>query len=104
VAGTAGLSGSADGVGAAARFNAPSGIAVDAAGFVYVSDYLSNTIRQISPSGEVLTLAGTPGPAGAVDGTGPAASFGAPFGLALNPSGTTLYVADQQNHTIRQVT
>jgi sugar lactone lactonase YvrE len=52
----------------------------------------------------VLTLAGTPGPAGAVDGTGPAARFNGPNGLALNPSGTTLYVADQQNHTIRQVT
>jgi DNA-binding beta-propeller fold protein YncE len=103
IAGTAGAAGSLDGIGPAARFNLPSGIAVDTAGFVYVSDAANNTIRQISPTGKVVTLAGLPGAAGAVDGTGFAARFLTPSGLALDPSGPTLYVADQNNHTIRTV-
>jgi DNA-binding beta-propeller fold protein YncE len=73
-----------------------------AAGVVYVSEQ-NGTIREISPSGAVVTLAGTPGTRGAVDGTGPAAQFREPAGLALDPSGPTLYVADQNNHTIRTV-
>jgi DNA-binding beta-propeller fold protein YncE len=51
----------------------------------------------------VLTLAGSAGTRGAVDGTGPAAQFREPWGLALDLSGSTLYIADQNNHTIRTV-
>lgn len=57
VAGKAGQPGNTDGVGSDARFNYPSGIAVDAEGTLYVADAINGTIRKISPVGEVTTLA-----------------------------------------------
>src|SRR5262249_49792751 len=68
--GTGGAGGSADGIGSAARFNFPAGIAVDTAGNVYVSDYADNTIRVITPGSVVTTLAGQAGASGFVNGTG----------------------------------
>ncbi len=102
LAGTAGVSGSADGSGTAARFNGPSGIAVDSSGNVYVADTLNHAIRMITPSGMVSTIAGTAGASGATDATGSAARFYGPQGLALDSSGG-LYVADTNNDTIRKI-
>ena len=101
-AGLAGSSGSADGTGSAARFNNPSGVAVDGAGNVYVADTLNNTLRKVSASGVVSTLAGSTGTSGSTDGTGTAALFYGPQGLAIDAGGN-LYVADTNNHTIRKV-
>ncbi|MGI4864361.1 MAG: hypothetical protein ACRYFZ_10605 [Janthinobacterium lividum] len=103
LAGTAGSSGSADGTGAAARLNSPIGVAVDAAGTVYVADQSNNTIRKITPAGVASTLAGSAGSSGSADGTGAAARFYFPNGVALDAAGT-VYVADTFNHTIRRVT
>lgn len=103
LAGTPGTMGSADGTGAAAQFNSPTGIAADAAGNVYVADTGNHTVRKVTPRGEVTTLAGTPGSFSAVDGTGPAARFVAPFGIAVDGAGN-LYVADTGNHAVRKVT
>lgn len=97
-----GASGSADGVGEAASFNRPYGIAVDDADHVYVADQYNCTIRRISPAAEVTTFAGSPGVCGATDGTGPDASFSGPIGLAFDTAGN-LYVADQQNNAVRKV-
>ncbi len=102
LAGLAGVSGSADGTGSAARFNSPSGVAVDGSGNVYVADTLNNTVREVTPSGVVSTLAGTPGSSGSMDGTGAAALFNGPQGLAIDSAGI-LYVADTNNDTIRKV-
>ena len=102
LAGTAGVAGHADGTGAAASFLDPVGVAVDASGNVYVADTGNNTIRKVSPAGEVTTLAGTAAVAGHADGTGAAASFTGPAGLAVDSSGT-VYVADVVNNTIRAV-
>jgi sugar lactone lactonase YvrE len=102
LAGLAGSSGSADGTGSDARFNSPAGVAVDSSGNVYVADTLNNTLRKITASGVVSTLAGSPGTSGSVDGPGGAASFLGPQGLAIDGSGN-LYVADTNNHTIRKV-
>src|SRR5205814_1888170 len=103
LAGTAGLTGSADGTGTAARFNLPDGIATDSAGNVYVGDSFNNAIRKITPAGVVSTLAGTAGMPGSTDGTGPAASFNLPDGVAADGAGN-VYVADSGNHTIRKIT
>ena len=103
VAGLAGSIGRADGTGGAARFNYPSGIAVDGGGVVYVADGHSHTIRRITPGGVVSTLAGLSGDSGAVDGTGEEARFDNPRGVAVDTAGN-LYVADSVNYTIRRVT
>ena len=103
LAGTAGMSGSADGTGAAARFHAPNGVALDSAGNLYVGDEVNHTIRKVTPAGVVTTLAGTAGMSGSADGTGAAARFNHPSGMAVDSAGN-LYVADLLNHTIRQVT
>ena len=95
--------GSADGVGAAARFWNPMGVAVDGSGNVYVADYQASTIRKITPSGAVSTLAGSPGQQGSTDATGANARFAGPTGVAVDGSGN-VYVADQGNHTIRKIT
>jgi len=102
LAGRAGFSGSADGQGSAARFNRPGGIAVDAAGNVYVGDTGNNTVRRISPNGTVTTLAGAPGVQGRADGAGSAASFNSPASIAVDGAGN-LFVVDVWNRKIRQI-
>lgn len=102
LAGQAGISGSADGTGPAARFNYPFGIAVDASGTVYVSENSNNTIRKITPDGVVTTLAGLAGFSGSTDGRGTVARFYSPAGLAIGPDGK-MYVADGSNDTIRKI-
>lgn len=102
LAGMSGATGSADGAGAQARFRAPAGIAADSAGNVYVADSGNNTIRKISPDGTVTTLAGTAGLRGSFDGTGAAAMFNGPTGMAVDSAGT-VYVADTLNDTIREI-
>lgn len=102
IAGTAGVAGSVDGAGTAAKFNMPFGIAVDASGNLYVGDWGNNTIRKITAAGVVTTIAGTAGVVGSADGTGGAASFNAPAGVAVDLSGN-IYVADSGNHTIRKI-
>jgi hypothetical protein len=102
LAGQAGVIGSADGTGTAASFSGPSGIVVDATGNLYVSDTLNDTIRKITSAGVVTTVAGTSGSASFNDGTGSAARFSGPQGLALDASGN-LFVADSNNSAIRKV-
>ncbi len=148
LAGSPPSAGYRNGVGTAARFNTPAGVAVDSSGNVYVADAGNNTIRKITSAGEVSTLAGTDagfnnptglaedssgnvlyvadtgnhtirkiiistglvstlagtaGESGSADGTGPAARFNSPAGVAVDSSGNVLYVADTENHTIRKI-
>ncbi|OFV93837.1 MAG: hypothetical protein A3G76_10810 [Acidobacteria bacterium RIFCSPLOWO2_12_FULL_65_11] len=93
--------GSADGVGGSARFGSPTSVAVDAAGTLYVTDSANGTIRRITPAGAVVTVAGSAGLQGSVDGTGPAARFSTAYGIAVDSAGN-IYVADTNNHKIRK--
>ncbi|WP_286159262.1 gluconolaconase [Janthinobacterium sp. HH01] len=96
-----GLPGDKDGRGAAAQFNGPVGIAVDAAGVVYVADTYNDRIRRIAPNGDVTTIAGG-SRAGKADGAAAQALFDTPTGLALSAAGD-LYIADTGNHAIRKL-
>ena len=87
-----GAAGSTDGVGVAAKFNDPRSVAIDASGNVYVADGGNYKIRKITSAGLVTTLAGT-GTQGSTDGTGAAASFNYPTGVAVDISGN-VYVED----------
>lgn len=103
LAGGSAPAGSVDGPAATARFRAPSAIAQDPAGNFYVSDTGNHTIRKISTSGEVTTLAGAAGMAGFADASGSTARFSSPMGIAFGPDGD-VYVADTDNHRIRRIT
>jgi sugar lactone lactonase YvrE len=103
LAGSANKPGTEDGKGNAARFVHPGGIAVDAKGNVYVADSWSHTIRKVTPSGTVTTLAGSPGKFGSINSKGGEARFNGPRGIAVDKNGN-LFVADSGNYTIRKVT
>lgn len=74
--------------GAAAYFRYPNGLAVDAGGTLYVTDYMNAAVRKVTTTGEVTPLAG-PGPSLLeVDGPGPEARFESPWGVAIGAGGT----------------
>jgi hypothetical protein len=102
LAGLAGAVGGNDGTGLDARFNHPTGVALDCFGNLYVADTGNQTIRVISATGVVSTLAGLNGVPGAADGVGEAARFNSPFGIVVDTAGN-IYVADQGNSTIRRI-
>ena len=97
-----GTKGFVNGTGTAASFYSPEGVAVDSGGNVFVADTGNNAIRKITPAGVVSTLAGSGG-AGFINGTGTAASFRYPNGLAVDSSGN-VFVAENGNNAIRKIT
>jgi sugar lactone lactonase YvrE len=115
LAGSPGVAGSSDGAGNGALFNQAYGMAVDGAGNVYVGDYGNDRVSKgklapptvlsinwlISPYA-FTNLAGNPGVAGSNDGAGIHAGFNSPAGVGVDKA-TNLYVADQDNHTIRKI-
>src|SRR5215471_3158688 len=79
--------GSADGLSNTARFYNPNGVAADGAGYVYVADRYNQTIRKLTPTGIVSTLAGSAGFLGTNDATGSDARFNNPSGTAVDGAG-----------------
>lgn len=96
-----GTTGYRDGAGPLARFNKPNGIVVTPDGNIYLTESGNHTIRRISPSGFVDTVAGT-GAAGFANGDRGTAMFNSPGGIALGMDGS-LIVADTGNHRIRRI-
>lgn len=103
LAGKAGSYGSTDGQGASARFHAPTGIAADGSGNVYVADNGNATIRKITAAGVVTTLAGSAGSKGTTDGAASAARFASPAGVTVDQAGN-LFVVDSEASTLRKIT
>jgi len=97
-----GPAGFQDGPGAAARFDTPSGLALDATGNLYVADTGNHAIRKVTPDGVVTTLAGNGHP-GWRDGPGAQAQFDGPMGVAIDRQGRVI-VADAYNDRIRAIT
>ncbi|PWU22155.1 MAG: hypothetical protein C5B50_00080 [Verrucomicrobia bacterium] len=86
------------------QFVTPTFVAVDTAGNVYEADSGDNTIGKITSAGLAISLAGDPeSGSGSADGTGTAARFSGPTGVAIDRAGY-LDIADNLNYTIRQVT
>jgi sugar lactone lactonase YvrE len=102
LAGQSGTPGASNGTGTAASFTNPWALTVDRFGNVYVADTFNHLIRKITPGGLVTTVAGS-GTQGNTDGTGTAASFNTPTGIAVDYAGN-LYVADFDNSLIRKIT
>lgn len=84
----------ADGIGTQAKLSYPVGVAVDANGVLYVTDYGNGCLRRIDTDGQVTVAVGSNKGFGNADGTGPAAQFFSPQGLAISTSGQELYVTD----------
>jgi len=90
-----------DGRGSNASFYFPEGLAVDGFDNLYIADASDNAIRLMNAKNVVQTIAGN-GVYGCADGTGTAAQFNGPAGIALDNS-RNLYVADANNNTIRKI-
>jgi sugar lactone lactonase YvrE len=103
VAGVPDAPGSVDGPAATARFDWPGGLAIDAAGNLFVADTLNHTIRELSATGTVSTIAGSAGSSGSADGPAASARFRFPGGVAVDDDADIVYVADSQNDTIRRI-
>lgn len=105
IAGMAYSFGTADGTNSAARFAAPTGLALDAQGNLYVADFQNHTIRKITRAGTnwiVTTIAGLAGTFGSSNGTNSAARFYYPRGVSVDSEGN-VFVADTSNSTIRKL-
>lgn len=101
IAGTAGVTGTTNATGSAARFNNPHGITSDQFGNIFIADRYNHLIRKMTPAGVVTTIAGSGSP-GSADGNGSNASFNEPWGIAADTLGN-LYIADTKNYKIRKI-
>ena len=102
IAGRSMITGTADGTGAAARFNFPQAIAIGPDGDLYVADRANGSIRRVTPGGTVTTYAGATGVNTFADGPASVARFALPAGVAVAADGT-VFVADAGNSRIRRI-
>lgn len=91
-----------DGNGASANFDGPWGLAIDAAGNLYVTENYASVVRKVTPSGAVTTVAGVSGSNGSADGPALSATFNSPRGIAVDAAGN-VYIADTDNSLVRQL-
>lgn len=91
-----------DGNGKAAKLHSPEGIAIDAKGNLFVTEYRTSLVRKIDPQGNVSLLAGQPMKTGFADGPGLQSLFDRPHGAAVDKQGN-VYVCDMKNFLIRKI-
>lgn len=97
--------GSVDGIGTNAFLNGPAGLAIDDNDIMYLSSNRNSTIRRIDiAEREIITIAGGVNRQGNLDGNGSDARFNNPIGIWVNPTGTKIFVGDNNNHRIRKIT
>lgn len=101
-AGQLGTPGSKDGTGTQAQFDTPCGIGSDQLGNLFVSDTGNHTIRKVTSSGAVTTVAGIAGQSGFANGTAFTALFSSPLGIVVATNGT-IFICDSGNHLIRAI-
>ena len=101
--GSPGFDGEA-GIATSARLYYPEGVAVDAAGNVYIADYYNDRIRKLTvATGVITTVAGSGTPTfGGDGGLATAAQLYQPSGVAVDAAGS-LYIADEFNNRVRNV-
>lgn len=102
--GTGGYSGDG-GAATSAQLADPFGVAVDAAGNLYIADSLNNVIRKVSSSGNISTVAGNQSKGAGYSGDGSAATsaqLNQPYGLAVDQAGN-IFIADTFNNVVRRV-
>jgi DNA-binding beta-propeller fold protein YncE len=95
-----------------AQLNDPQGVAVDGAGDLFIADTFNNAIREVTPAGTITTVVnaapaagGTPPAGGESNGKAPTASkLNTPYGVAIDPSTSDLYIADTDNSKTAEVT
>ncbi|MGV3615013.1 MAG: hypothetical protein ACO1SV_06725 [Fimbriimonas sp.] len=88
---------------AGSAFDSPTAFAYDAQGNLFVADTDNRSIRRITPSGQVTTVAGVQGNIGSADGLGSTASFGLITGVAVASSGEEIFIADSTNNKVRRI-
>ena len=92
------------GTATAAQLSDPHGIALDAAGNLYIADTANHRIRKVTPAGVISTVAGTESAGYSGDGgAATLAELNWPHGIAVDAAGN-FYIADTGNHCIRKVT
>ncbi|MGA7524998.1 MAG: Ig-like domain repeat protein [Acidobacteriaceae bacterium] len=95
-----------NGAATSAELNSPEGVAVDAAGDLYIADTGNNSVREVNASTQTITtIAGSPTGVSGFSGDGglaTAATLNAPYSVALDPAGN-LYIADSDNNRVRKV-
>lgn len=101
LAGIVYIVGSNDGAGATATFNHPHSIEIDNSGNLLVSDSWNNTLRKITPLGNVSTFAGN-GLVGGIDGPTTTCSFNYPWDITVDTLGN-IFVLDGYNFTVRKI-
>jgi DNA-binding beta-propeller fold protein YncE len=104
IAGVAGSSGTTDGAGTTAKFNRPAGMALDKANrFLYVAEWGGNKVRKVDLSTNTVTTVAGSGTSSVLGGTGTAATFQIPWGVALTDDETSLYVASWNGSALSKI-
>ncbi len=104
IAGVAGSSGTTDGAGATAKFNRPAGIALDKANrYLYVAEWGGNKVRKVDLSTNTVSTVAGSGTSSVLGGTGAAAAFQIPWGVALTDDETSLYVASWNGSSMSKI-